>query len=1152
MNPELDKLETIFEAARQLGEPERANYLAEACGEDETLRHRVKEMLQAEARARDFFGGPGAVETKTLKLEDLREGASEDIGSRIGRYKLLQKIGEGGMGLVYMAEQEQPVRRRVALKIIKLGMDTRQVVARFEAERQALALMDHPNIAKVLDGGATEAGRPYFVMELVQGVPITDFCDKNHFSTQERIQLFIPVCQAMQSAHQKGIIHRDLKPSNILVTLNAGQPVPKVIDFGIAKAINQKLTEKTLFTNYATMIGTPAYMSPEQAEMSSLDVDIRTDIYSLGVVLYELLTGTTPFPEKRLRSVGYNEMQRIIVEEEPVRPSTRLSTLQGEQRSLVAKNRGASELTLDKLFPGDLDWIVMKCLEKDRARRYESASGLAMDIQRHLDNEPVVARPPSAVYRFQKLVRRNRLIVGAATALLATLVLGIVGSAWQAVRATRAERVARIAQTKERGLRQAADTARQDETRQRQRAETGESNLVHELYVAKMNNVRQAWDENSLKRVQTLLQETSTYPDRGFEWYYWQRQVHLALKTFCGQRSGIQTIAYSPDGQRIATGSVDGAVGVWEVASGRQLFVLQAHHKMVNSVAYSPDGQRLVSGSEDGQAIVWDAVSGRELARLADHIGEVSSVTFAPNSRQILTGCSDGSARLWAADTGTNLLTLSNSSWPIYSAAFSPDGRRVVVGSEELATKVWDLTTRTQSLTLKGVGQSVAFSPDGQRIITGSPDGSARIWDAATGACLFTLSGHKDWIMSVAFSPDNRRVVTGSMDQTIKVWEAATGSELFSLKGHIAEVTSVAFSPDGERIASGSLDRTVKIWEAAHSREGLTLEGQQREPLIGLVFSPDGKRVGAACFDGTAKLWDASSGRKLHDLRGHTGRVWALAFSPDSRHVATGGDDKTAIVWETATGTPLFTLAGHQNTIKGVAFSPDGLRVATCGDSAKVWVISTRSNCLTLTREAVVSIAFSPDGTRLLTACGEATAKLWDASSGRELITFRGHTEFVRGIAFSPDGRRIATGSWDHTGRIWDARSGPTLAILTGHGGRVPFVAFSPDGNRVLTGSFEQTVRFWKADTGRELLALKAIGNSGAAFSPDGKRIVSALRVGDDQFIGRIWEAASIDQVASWQEEDRLFAASLADKRIEPGPNLRAAPGTAPAADGHD
>ncbi|HEX5218391.1 MAG TPA: serine/threonine-protein kinase, partial [Verrucomicrobiae bacterium] len=354
----------------------------------------------------------------------------EEIGGRIDRYKILQKLGEGGCGVVYMAEQTEPVRRRVALKVIKLGMDTRQVIARFEAERQALALMDHPNIARVLDAGATLNGRPYFVMELVKGVRITDYCDQNHLSARERLNLFVQVCQAIQHAHQKGIIHRDIKPSNILVTLHDGVPIPKVIDFGIAKATDQPLTEKTVFTEVGRFMGTPAYMSPEQAELSGLDIDTRSDIYALGVLLYELLTGRTPFDAKELSQAGLDEMRRRIREEEPIRPSTRLNTMANADLTKVAERRQSEPAKLTRFLRGDLDWIVMKCLEKDRMRRYDTANGLAMDIQRYLNNEPVIACPPSSLYRFEKMVRRNKLAVGALGGVTLSLLLGLGLSTW--------------------------------------------------------------------------------------------------------------------------------------------------------------------------------------------------------------------------------------------------------------------------------------------------------------------------------------------------------------------------------------------------------------------------------------------------------------------------------------------------------------------------------------------------------------------------------------------------------------------------------------------------------------------------------------------------------------------------------------------------
>jgi serine/threonine protein kinase len=492
--------EAVFEATLQLPVAQRAAYLDRTCADDADLRHRVEMLLGAFERAGGFMKQP-AVSLASIGGEGQGERAlrrllpTEKPGDRIGRYKLLEQIGEGGCGVVYVAEQEEPVRRRVALKIIKLGMDTKQVIARFDAERQALAMMDHPNIAKIFDAGITDAplpvsdhplpvgrgegrgegsaaldprptalvtsaGRPYFVMELVRGIKITDYCEQNHLSPRERLDLFMQVCRAIQHAHQKGVIHRDIKPSNILVTLHDGVPVPKVIDFGIAKATQGRLTDQTVYTAFEQFIGTPAYMSPEQAEMSGLDIDTRSDIYSLGVLLYELLTGKTPFDAKELLAAGLDETRRTIREVEPVKPSTRLTQeIQrlGNARASRSESdtpsdsrpsnqnpregcqsnevfveatktaRGARALpksairNLQSAIPSDLDWIVMKCLEKDRTRRYETANGLATDISRHLSNEPIVARPPSRLYRFQKTVQRNKLAFGAAGATIAAL-----------------------------------------------------------------------------------------------------------------------------------------------------------------------------------------------------------------------------------------------------------------------------------------------------------------------------------------------------------------------------------------------------------------------------------------------------------------------------------------------------------------------------------------------------------------------------------------------------------------------------------------------------------------------------------------------------------------------------------------------------------
>ncbi len=444
-------IKELFSRAREAGTPgAREALLGDACRGDPGLRQEVESLLLAYAQVGTFLG-------QSVQLPK-SDASGEQSGMLIGRYKLLEQIGEGGFGVVWMAEQEAPVRRRVALKIIKLGMDTKEVVARFEAERQALAMMDHPNIASVLDGGATDTGRPYFVMELVRGIPITQFCDERNLTTRERLELFMQVCLAVQHAHQKGIIHRDLKPSNVLVTVKDDQPVPKVIDFGVAKATQARLTEKTLFTRFQQWIGTPAYMSPEQAGLASLDVDTRSDVYSLGVLLYELLTGHTPFDLEMLRKSALDEIRRMIRETEPPKPSTRLQSL-GEAVTEVALRRQTEPRALHRLVRGDLDWVVMRCLEKDRTRRYDTADALRSDLRSFLDNQPIAARPPGALYRFQKLVRRNKLAFAAGAGVALALLLGLGVSTWLFFKEREARRRAVAAEQVERDLRQKAQTS---------------------------------------------------------------------------------------------------------------------------------------------------------------------------------------------------------------------------------------------------------------------------------------------------------------------------------------------------------------------------------------------------------------------------------------------------------------------------------------------------------------------------------------------------------------------------------------------------------------------------------------------------------------------------------------------------------------------
>jgi len=986
----------------------------------------------------------------------------EGPDTKINHYELLELIGEGGMGLVYLAQQKEPVKRKVALKIVKLGLDTKQVVARFEAERQTLALLEHPNIAHVFDAGTTDSGRPYFVMEYVKGKSITKYCDEKKLSIEKRLELFQQVCEGVHHAHQKGIIHRDIKPSNILVSVQDDKPVPKIIDFGIAKAITQPLTEKTSYTEQGQLLGTPEYMSPEQAEMAYQDIDTRSDVYSLGVLLYELLTGATPFDTKRLREGGIDHIQQVICQEEPRTPSARLTSL-GDKAKAVAESRRTQIITLTRRLHRELEWIPMKAMRKDRMRRYRSASELADDIRNYLTGTPLIAGPESTVYRARKFVRKHAGSVAIAALVAVLIVLGLVASIFMGCRAEQARKQEAAARKQVEQALVRAENAERIAQEQRRLAEKLAEDYSRVLY---------------LNCITTDL--------RGWEWYRLNHISDQAVMTLRGHDEVVYLVAFSPDGKRIISGSRDNTIKVWDsatgaelmtlrgAATGAELMTLRGHKGEVISAAFSPDGKRIVSGSNDKTIKIWDAATGTELMTLRGYDG-IWPGAFDPDVKRIVSNGGDNTVKVWDVATGTELMTLRGHKEEVSSVAFSPDGRRFVSGSSDKTIKIWDAATSTELMTLHDDNwvEDASFSPDGKRIISGGGDNTIKVWDSATGAELMTLRGHGDWVASVAFSPDGKRIASGSNDKTIKVWDAAIRGEVVTLSGHRDKrgnnhVFSVAFSPDGKRIVSGSLDRTVKLWDAVTGAEPMTLRGHDIF-VRDASFSPDGKRIVSAGGDNTVKVWDAGTGKELMTLHGHSYFVLSVAFSPDGRRIISGSFDKTVKVWDVARGNELMTLRGHKSRVQCVAISPDGKRIVS--------------------------------------GSGDNTIKVWDAATGTELMTLRGHSDTVRSVAFRPDGKRIVSGSFDETVKVWDAANGEEVMTLRGHSNRVQSAAFSPDGKRIVSGSLDGTVRLWDAATGTELTPFRVVGNwpSSIAFSPDGKTIAAGIY---DNII-KLWESAT-------------------------------------------
>jgi WD40 repeat protein len=1078
--------------------------LRELNDQEDPLLAELRQPLPAEL----FAAAGGQPLSARVGKGGAEAGRGEADLPAIPGYELIQELGRGGMGVVYAARQAG-LNRTVALKmILSGGHASAQELARFQTEAEAVARLRHPHIVQVYEVGWVDR-RPYLALEYVDGGSLAQRLTGTPLPARPAARLVEALARAVHEAHLQGVVHRDLTPANVLLARSAaGQGIPrdaegavcyqpKITDFGLAKLL---VGGGPALTQSGAALGTPSYMAPEQAAGQARAIGRATDVYALGAILYELLTGRPPF-----KAETPLETLQLVQAGEPVPPSR-----------------------LRPKLPRDLATICLKCLEKEPGRRYASAGELAEDLQRWLAGRPIQARPVGVLERGWRWCRRKPGLAGAVGAATLFLVLGSIVSSLLAVRAL-------------------GEAGRADREAASARASKRLSDRRY--YTAEMKLASLDWEAGQpglvQQRLQKLAQQAVADSDlRGFEWYYLQRLCQLELRSLRGHTGSVLGVGFSPEGRRLASASRDGTVRLWDTATCKEIFSLRGHTGAVWGVAFSPDGRRLASAGQDATVRLWDAATGQHLRTLKRHAGPVWGVAFSQDGRLASAG-QDGTVQVWDAATGQKPRTLQGHTGAVLGVAFSPDGRLASAGGDG-TVRVWDTAGGQKHPPLQGHTRevvAVAFSPDGRRLASADWDGTVQVRDAATGQILRTLRRDPYGVWGVAFSPDGCRLASAGQDATVRLWDAATGQELRTLKTHTGRFSGVAFSPDGRRLAAAGEDGTVRVWDAATGQKTFTFQGH-RSNVSGVAFSPDGKQLASSSEDQTVKVWDAATGQELLSLQGHTASVWGVAFSPGGKQLASACEDQTVKVWDAVTGDILHNLTGHTGAVWGVAFSPDGEQLASASQdgTVKVWHAATGQRVHNLTGHTggVWGVAFSPDGRRLAfasgdpthrhpggfrpgrlsAASGDQTVKVWDLATEQETLTFQGHKGSVYGVAFSPDGRRLASAGQDRTVRVWDTATGQEPLTLQGHTRPVFSVAFSPDGRRLASSSADGTVKVWDAATGQDILTLQGHTRPvfGVAFSPqDGRRIASASL----DWTVKVWDATDLTPERRIEHEAR-------------------------------